>query len=227
MWHHADKEQVDQLKQWWRAWGRYLFLAIIIGAAVGVGWRQWGAHLQRQSQRAAGLYAQLTKQQTLSLQLPFHDQLKKHYSGTVYAVLSDLFMAKSRAMQQQWQAAYQDLQSVSEQKRWPEFQQLSRLQMAKIDYQLKRYAQGVSDLKAPMPMFEAAAAHLRGELWLAQGNVHAARKAFVAATQDYAAAGMANPLLARQLAALPPSSTSSFAGLPVNHAKQISTRDRK
>ena len=227
MWHHADKDQIDQLKQWWRAWGRYLLVAIIIGAVAGVGWRQWHAYQQRQSVRAAGLYAQLMQQQTLSAQLTIHDQLKKHYSRTVYAALGDLLMAKSQAMQQQWQAAYNDLQRVSEQKRWPVFQQLSRLQMAKIDYQLKRYAQGMTVLKAPMPMFKAAAAHMRGELWLAQGNVPAARKAFVAATQAYAAVGMADPLLARQLAALPPSLTSSFAGLPVAHAKQLSTRDRK
>lgn len=226
MWHHADKDQIDQLKRWWRAWGRYLFLAIIVGAAVGVGWRQWQAYQQRQSLRAAELYAQLTRQPSLSTQLSIHDQFKKHYSRTIYAVLADLFMAKSQAMQRQWQAAYDDLQHVSEQKRWPVFQQLSRLQMAKIDYQLKRYAQGVAVLKAPMPMFKAAAAHLRGELWLAQGNVHAARKAFVAARQAYAAVGMADPLLARQLAALPVSMTSSFVGLPVAHAEQLSKRDR-
>ncbi|MDX1562494.1 MAG: tetratricopeptide repeat protein, partial [Gammaproteobacteria bacterium] len=55
----SEKEQIEQIKQWWRENGWYLIGGALLAAAGWVGYNQYNAYNDRVAEEAAAIYTEL------------------------------------------------------------------------------------------------------------------------------------------------------------------------
>ena len=62
-----ENEQWEAIKAWWKKNGIQLIVVMIIGLAVGFGWRYWESHRLNQKEAASQLFDQLFLQSNFLL----------------------------------------------------------------------------------------------------------------------------------------------------------------
>ncbi|WP_028451131.1 YfgM family protein [Chitinilyticum aquatile] len=175
-----EQEQLAQLKAWWIDWGRYLaavLLAALLGFLAWQGWQAWQRHVNEQAsaefiklQDVAADPAQFQKQlQTL----------KESYAGTAYASRGALLAAMLAYTQGQAPAARAELQWALDHSAEATVRDLSRLRLAGIALDDKKYDEALALVKAPEESsFSAIFAEMRGDAYLLKGDKGAARDAY-------------------------------------------------
>lgn len=88
----TEEEQVQAIKQWWKDNSISLIAGVVIGVAVLAGYKYWTDSKQNQAQQASIIYEQLLSPETDKAKSV--DILKNDYSGTPYAALAALLIAK-------------------------------------------------------------------------------------------------------------------------------------
>lgn len=93
----SEEEQVEAIKKWWKENGTSVILGLVIGVSALFGWRAYEGQQVTKSEQASLIYSQL---KTLVTDKKFEEaaasnqQLKDDFSGTAYASLAALTMAK-------------------------------------------------------------------------------------------------------------------------------------
>jgi len=90
----TEEEQVQAIKRWWKENAVSLIAGIVIGLAVLGGYRFWSETKQNQAQHASVLYSEIlssTNNKAKNVEI-----LKADYSGTPYAALAALLLAKDK-----------------------------------------------------------------------------------------------------------------------------------
>ena len=88
----TEEEQVQAIKQWWKDNAVSLISGIVIGVVVLGGYKYWIENENSQAQQASVIYSSIllsTGDKTENTEV-----LKNNYSGTPYAALSALLLAK-------------------------------------------------------------------------------------------------------------------------------------
>lgn len=199
----SEQEQIEALKKWWRENA----LALITGAAIGLGglfgWQYWQKHVDERGAAASAAYEALFA----AAQAGRHDDVVEQgkaivgeYADTPYAVLSGLLMAKA-------QVEAGDLKGAEAQLRWvlanaetDELRHVARIRLARVLLDLDDAAavqtllQGVEFGAFSREYFE-----LQGDLAVRNGEIAAARAAYGKALNG---AAVNNPLIQLKLDAL-------------------------
>lgn len=181
----GEQEQLDQLKDFWKAYGNLITWVLILalgGFAAFNGW-QW---LQRdRAQKAAVLYDQLDK----AIQAGDAERttrvatdIKERYGSTTYAEQAGLAAAKLLFEKGQLDAARANLQWVAENAKQGEYRVIASLRLAGLALDEKKYDEALKHLPAdPTPAFAGLVADRRGDVFKAQGKTEEAKAAYRAA----------------------------------------------
>ena len=135
--HAWDAEQKEMLKDFWKRQGRFIVLALVLGAVLGWGWRMWQQHVLYQSAQASSSY------EALQAAFTAHDTkrvaalatyLQTQHAGTPYAAAGMLVRARDLVAVGAWADAKKALDwVVAQSKKMPALRQVARLELARLD----------------------------------------------------------------------------------------------
>lgn len=177
----TDEEQAEALKRWLRENGISLVTGIMLGLAVLFGIKSWTEYGVRKSEAASNLYLQFAgaSAQNMEEAVKHYDALIKDFTGSEYAVLASLQMAKLQLDKGDATAARAHLQWALDHARTPGLQHSARLRLARI-----LLAGGDTDAADKLIAGIQEASHtvlyeeLRGDIARARGNPEEAHAAY-------------------------------------------------
>lgn len=186
--HASEKEQVEALKQWWKDNGSSVVTGVLLGLSVLLGFKAWQSWQERQSMGASNLYAQMMiyagndsaadgpNEQVQALA----NQLISDHSGSVYATLAALQLAREAVRQGELSAAEAQLRWALEHAGSEEVRHTARLRLIRVLIGLKQFDDaekqlaGVQDAGA----YASRYSELKGDLAVARGQNAAAADAY-------------------------------------------------
>lgn len=222
--HHADQEQIEALRRWWKQYGAGLALALVVGVGGWFGWQQWQQAGEGRAQAASLVYEEMmsaiadtpVEQLTADRLATVTDragQLKAEYGDTQYGALAGLMLARLAVAREDLEAAAAELQSVMTQSDDPDLALLARLRLVRVRTAQERYDAALELAAAEVPAAIAAEfAEARGDIHRLRGDLEAAREAYQEAVDAAGeGSGMLAELLRIKLDQVQPAATSGDA----------------
>jgi predicted negative regulator of RcsB-dependent stress response len=188
-----EQEQIDELKAWWKQYGRMVItvvLAASVAAAATVGWQ---VYKRNQAEHASQLYGTLEKALRANDIKQVRDisaQLMDKYGGTAYAPMAALAAAKANYAAGDPKSAAAQLQWTVDHARDEDIVAAARLRLAGLLLDDKKYDEALELLKAAHPeAFNGLFSDLEGDVLVAQGKTAEARAAYQQALEKLPAEG--------------------------------------
>ena len=182
-----EQEQIDAIKAWWNQYGNLVMLAVIacfLTIAAFQGWRYYKA---QQADRAASLFSQLDQAERNNEAKRVRDiaaQIVDKYSSTPYAAMAALAAAKASYTTGEVEEAKKNLQWVADKAKQDEMRDVSRLRLAGVLLDEKKYDEALKLLSAKttetyVPLY----GDLKGDVLAEQGKAAEARSAYQSALE--------------------------------------------
>jgi predicted negative regulator of RcsB-dependent stress response len=188
-----EREQAEQLKQWFKENWLWMAAGIALGLGGLYGWQGWNAYLDGRSQDAGRRFATMLQafdSADLAKGREIAAEITGKYGSTPYADQTVLVLARVDAETGQLDAAATGLRQVMEQSKDRELALVARLRLARVQLAQGKQDDALATLDgADAPAIEAAVAELRGDVLLAKGDPAAALTAY---QQSMAAASAAS-----------------------------------
>ncbi|MDX1697340.1 MAG: tetratricopeptide repeat protein, partial [Thiohalobacterales bacterium] len=111
----TEEQQVEELKKWWKENGSAIVTGVVLGLAILFGTRAWFSWQEGKAQQASVVYnlmMQMAEQGDSKTATDNADRLIADYSGTPYASLASLLLARFRTEEGNLDAARAQLQWV-------------------------------------------------------------------------------------------------------------------
>lgn len=177
-----EQEQLDELKAWWKDYGRLVLLGVALGAVAVAGFQGWRYYRHTQSLAAAALYEQLEQAERAGDRKKVRDiagGVVANYASTPYASFAALSAARASFDEGDLTEAKARLTWVVENARREELRDVARLRLAGVLLDEKGYEEALKVLETkPVDSMNALYADLRGDILLAQGKLAEARNAY-------------------------------------------------
>ena len=196
----SDEEQAEVVKKWLRENGGSLLTGLLLGLALLFGGKAWFQYQHRQAEAASNQYVQLAlavqrndEQQAVA----FHEALLKEHSGSVYAVLAALQMARLQLALNKPDAAQAQLAWALEHAQEDPHRHLARLRLARVQIALQKPDEALDLLgkvKEEGP-WRSLYEEVRGDAALASARYGAAREHYREALAALPAESPARTLL--------------------------------
>ncbi len=201
----SEREQADQLKQWFRENGLWLAAGIALGLCGVFGYRWWNAHQIARSQEAeqqfsAMLDALVQERREDGLQIAA--RITGDYSDTPYADQARLLLARLEIEAGNFETAAKTLRQVIDSTRDPELALVAGLRLARVQLANGSHDDALATLaRVQNPAVAARVAELRGDVMAASGKpadaLAAYREAQSATDQGHSADGLVDQELLR------------------------------
>lgn len=195
----TDKEQIELIKKWWNQYGKIALIAIIVGLAIGFGWRYWRQHKIVQAENASMVYEQLqdaAAQKQFAKTAPLAQKLIKDYRDTPYASMGALIAARDAVLQNNLQLALTKLQWIINNTKSNSLKQIARLRSARILLAQKKYQAAINTLKTvDDPVYRPLINSVKGDIYHAMGKTAQANQFYHAAQSGFEADGILDPFL--------------------------------
>ena len=200
----SEKEQIESIRKWWSANGKFLIVAIIAGLAIGFGWRYFHGYQIRRAEQASVIY-QSVLQADVQNKIPTAqggtEILIKDFSHSPYASLSALIYAKEAVSQNDLSAALTKLQWVIDHGNVKSLKQIARINAARILLSQGKTAAASAQLKGvDDKQFQPVIDWVQGDIDSKEGNIEKAKVDYNAAKKGLAEFPPAEGLLTQQLA---------------------------
>lgn len=200
----TDKEQIEMIKQWWRNHGKGIVFAVVLGLAIGFGWRYWRSHNIEKAERASVVYQQVqvaAAQQQFDVVASLAPQLMKDYRSTPYASMAALLWARDAVLQNNLKLAVEKLQWVIDNSKMSSAKQIARIRAARILLAQKQYDSAMNllatvDDAAYQPLTDS----VKGDIYRAMGKETLAKQSFQAAQNGFQSGGIVDPFLNMKIA---------------------------
>jgi predicted negative regulator of RcsB-dependent stress response len=190
--YNTEEEQVQAIKQWWKENAVSLIAGIVIGLAVLGGYRFWTETKNTQAQEASVLYSEILS--SANDKAKNVEILKADYSGTPYAALAALLLAKDNVNANEVEKAISQLKWIIDNNNDNGIQHIAQQRLARVYLSQNNIESAetlIKGLKASG--FDAAYNEIRGDLNLAKKlpvqakeNYRLALAALVQGDQRYA-----------------------------------------
>ena len=182
-----EQEQIDAIKAWWNQYGNLVMLGAIacfLTIAAFQGWRYYKA---QQAGRAASLFSQLDQAERNNEAKRVRDiaaQIIDKYSATPYAPMAALAAAKASYTTGELEEAKKNLQWAADKAKQDEMRDVSRLRLAGLLLDEKKYDEALKLLSAKttetyVPLY----ADLKGDVLAEQSKAAEARSAYQSALE--------------------------------------------
>ncbi|MBS0350914.1 MAG: tetratricopeptide repeat protein [Proteobacteria bacterium] len=202
--YETDHDQIESLKKVWGDYGKWIVIAVIIGLAIGFGWRYWQGQKNVQRQQASLLYQQLimADQQNKSDSVTqMTEEMTKRYPQSGYTALANLVAAKNAVQQNKSDQALQNLLWVTDHATNAGIKQIARLRTAQVYIDQKQYPQASQALaKVDDATFQPLIDQLQGDIYSGQGDRMKARQYYQSAQAALSSEVGEDKVLAMELA---------------------------
>ena len=185
--YHADQEQLDALRRWWKQYGAPVALAVTLVVGGWFGWQQWQSARAQTAEAASIVYEEMMTGVTSA---PLQDldpkrlealaaaarKLKSEYDNTQYAALAGLMLARLAVAREDLDAAATELRAVMRDSHDKELAWIAQLRLVRVLTAQEKYDEALTlaDIKVPDAML-GAFAEARGDIHFLRGEIDAAR----------------------------------------------------
>lgn len=187
----TEEQQIAAIKQWWKENGSSVVTGVVLGLALLFAGRAWFAHQESTAQSASNIYTMMMNALQGGDSLAAGEKaaiLLADYSGTPYASLAALALARLRMEEGELGAARGQLQWVLDNDDSGFLRDIARLRLARVlvaGGELDAAAKLVAEA-APGGAYDALYTELRGDIARARGDLAAAAEAYRLALADTA-----------------------------------------
>jgi len=196
--YETEEEQVAALKDWWKANGSSVISGVVIAAITIGGWNFWQSYQKDKINTASDMYEQLLQADTagkVALVDKIASKLNTEFSSTAYDAYALLFQAKEKVKQNDLSAAQAIFEQAMTATDDAEIKHVARTRLIRVLLAKKEYEQGlqmIADVdQSSLSGFAGIYEELKGDLYVAMGQIGEARTAYQLALQ----AGQSSPLL--------------------------------
>lgn len=219
--HLTEEEQLEQFKNWWKANGASLAIAVLVGLIAYFGFQWWQNHQQQQAEQASALYSELVEaieanpvsgasvsDENKQTAYYITEQLQTSYAGSQYAVNASLFAAKMAVDDKNIEAAEKALQWAVDNSN-DALKGIASLRLARLYVSQDKYDDALALIDTKSEALKSLNAELRGDILLAKNDVNGARDAYQEAIDNVdETASFRRQLLPIKLANLAPAGES-------------------
>jgi len=179
----TDDEKLAEVKKWWGENGGSIITGVVLGLAVLFGGKAWFAYQERNAETASNIYTTLmTAMEGGNNQVVTEraGMLLSDYSGTPYAALAALALARINIEAGELAAATSHLQWVMDNSDSDLMRDTARLRMARVMMAMDNNdgALALLDQAAPGTPFDPLYTEVRGDIAFARGDQAAANSAY-------------------------------------------------
>jgi predicted negative regulator of RcsB-dependent stress response len=187
--YETEDEQLEAMKKWWKENAVSVVIGIVVGITLLGGWRWWQGYTDQQGQLASSLYEQVLFSLEEKKRKPAGDltnQLLSNHSGSSYAILAVLNMARQDLDDGDIDSSHARLQWVIDQEGdFGELTQIARLRKARLFLSQEKLAEAKALLEdMSVAKFKGVYAELRGDIAVAQGQIDVAISAYIEALES-------------------------------------------
>ena len=179
----TEEQQLEEIRKWWREYGRTIVLGVVLGLSGIGGWSLWRTHLNTQAETASSLYQRLLDTATSSnaeSAIAQTDALIDQYPDSSYAVLGALVGARGAYQNQDATTAKRFLEWAAKHGEVLEVRSIATLRLARILTEEGQHDAALKQLDTiTNTNFNMLSNELRGDVLRAQGNIDDARNAYL------------------------------------------------
>lgn len=181
--YETEEQQVEALKKWWKENGTSLIIGLFVGVTGLFGWRYYVEQNNAHAVQASDLYMQVlqnTASNTIDEKtIDIHNQLINAYSDTPYAALASLALAKTQYENGNADGAATQLELALKHANDDLIKELASLRLARVYIEQEKYDDAMTLLnKKHAAAYDAQYEELKGDVYLARGEVTQARMAY-------------------------------------------------
>jgi predicted negative regulator of RcsB-dependent stress response len=185
--HASEKEQVEALRKWWQDNGSSVVTGVLLGLSVLLGSKAWQSYQERQVLNASNTYAQMMSYAGNADSGGMDEQVKalaneliSNYSGSAYASLAALLLARHAVEQGELPAAQAQLQWALEHAGSDEIRHTARIRLVRVLIDQQLFEDAGKQLAAVQDpgAYASLYSELKGDLAVAQGQAAAAAEAY-------------------------------------------------
>jgi predicted negative regulator of RcsB-dependent stress response len=178
-----EHEQWEGIKTWWKENGTLIVVVMILSMAASFGWRYWQQQQLQKRSEASQFYDQLISVYAMDPNSKFIDRiastLETNYPRTPYANASALLEAKIAVEKQDLATATKKLQWVIDHSRDASLRTIARIRLARVLLAQKNFQGALALTNQDTDADYLALTNLlRGDIYLAQGQMAQARQAY-------------------------------------------------
>ncbi|VAW76394.1 hypothetical protein MNBD_GAMMA15-1702 [hydrothermal vent metagenome] len=179
----SEKEQIEQLKKWWKENGSSLITGLLLGVSLLFGSKTWMNWQDTQKQNASNIYAQMQsalKQNDTGAARTQAGELISNYSKSGYAPLAALVLAKLAMQEDETGAAQSQLEWALDHAKTPQLAHIARSRLIRVLIDEKKYTQAEALLSGVTDggEYRYIYTELQGDLAFAQGEMKRAASAY-------------------------------------------------
>lgn len=202
--YETDQEQMEMLKRLWQDYGKWVVLTLIVGLALGFGWRYWQQQQLTHRQQASAMYQQLlvaNSENNTEVVVQISGEIVKRYPKTEYAHLANLMAAKAAVSKDNFDLASQQLTQVMNDSKNKGLQQIARLRLARVLLTQGKTQEALKTVSVVTDKtYQPLNDEITGDIYMAMNDVAKAHAAYQAAQLGLSSAGGEDRLLAMKLA---------------------------
>jgi predicted negative regulator of RcsB-dependent stress response len=180
----SEKEQIERIKDWWKENGWYLIGGVAIGLVGLFGYGRYQDYANSQAEDAQVLYEQVAAavaDDDLAALDTALAALRSAHGGSPYADHAGFLAARYLLVRDSERAAA-ELRLVLQNTSDPELAMIARMRLARVLAYREQYDSALETLDVDEPgEFAGRLNEIRGDIYVAEGNLDAARAAFSAA----------------------------------------------
>jgi len=180
--HISEDEQVEALKKWWKENGTAVIIGVAIGLGIIVGFWKWREYTSQLQYEASDIYIQFTDalaEKNAETMASRYQTLIKDYSGTSYAVMAAMQMAKQAIEKNDLDKADSELRWALDHAGQDVIAHLARVRLARVLLAKQKVDEALTLIQGLKPSsFDAEYAEIRGDIYRQKGNASEARKAY-------------------------------------------------
>lgn len=185
--YHADQEQLDALRRWWKQYGAPVALAVTLVVGGWFGWQQWQGAQARTAEAASLVYEEMMAgvasaplqdmdSERLDALVATAQKLKTDYGRTQYARLAGLLLARLAVARNDLDTAATELRAITQDSHDKELARIAQLRLVRVLTAQEKYDEALSLADAQVPdAMTGAFAEARGDIRFLRGETDAAR----------------------------------------------------
>lgn len=224
----SEKEQLEQIRDWWRENGWYLVGGVALGALLLFGWNRYNAYQDARAEAAAALFLELQESfedDALNEAQVILERLRNEHPSSPYTDQGGLLIAVMHLNARQGRRAADQLRSVLDNTDDEELAMIARLRLARVLADQERYEEALALLDVDARGFSGRFNEVRGDIHVAMGNPQAAREAYSQALSGAGLDLVDRSLVQMKLDDLPLASTAAAALLPAPAQEPAAAED--
>lgn len=179
----TEDQQLEDLKKWWKENGSSIITGVVLGLAVLFGTRSWFAWQERTAQNASVIYSVMMREAESGDARVASDNaatLIADFSGTPYASIAALLLARYRIEDNELDAAKAQLQWVLDNESSDEIRTTASVRLARVLVSLADYdgALALLDAIEAGGSQQGLVSEVRGDIYTQRGDSQQAVDAY-------------------------------------------------